>query len=185
MRLWMSDKQAAVCLLTLILMLLLLPLRWLCAAIIAAAIHELGHYVAVRTLGGRIDSLRFGASGAVMEATGLVNWSELVGVAAGPLAGLLLAMTFRWFPVIAICAMVQTIYNLLPISPLDGGRILRCIVFMLGGTERFCQKVECAVLMTLLLLCVYIHLRFGVAIFLFPILLILRKIPCKRRKDWI
>lgn len=185
MRLWKSDSELTFCLLELVLMLFLLPLRWLLAAMVAAFIHELGHYTAVRLLGGSIYGIKFGISGAVMEASDLPKWAELVCVIAGPLAGLLLGLTYPCFPVTAICAVAQSIYNLLPIYPLDGGRILRSAVLLLGGTEYCCVVIQRFTFVVLLFLCIYIRYLYGISLFLFPGAILLRNIPCKQRRDWI
>ena len=185
MRLWKSDRELTFCLLELVLMLFLLPLRWLLAAMVAAFIHELGHYTAVRLLGGSVYGIKFGISGAVMEASDLPKWAELVCVIAGPLAGLLLGLMYPCFPVTAICAVAQSIYNLLPIYPLDGGRILRSAVLMLGGTEYCCVVIQRFAFVLLLLLCIYIRYRYGISLFLFLGAILLRNISCKQRRDWI
>ena len=185
MRSWMSDREITLCFLTLVLMIFLLPLRWLIAAAVAALIHELGHYTAVRLLGGSVHGLKFRLSGAVMESSCLPQWAELVCLIAGPLAGLLPVLMFHRFPVMALCAMVQSAYNLLPIYPLDGGRILRRMIMMLGGSEACCRRVEWLMFIPLFLLCIYIRHRIGISLFLFFGILLFRKIPCKRRKDWI
>lgn len=179
----MSDKRSIGSLLGLVLMFYLLPLRWIGSALIAALIHELGHYCAVRLLGGSVHSLNFRAGGAVMNASGLSPRAELISLIAGPMAGLLPTLTIRVFPTIALCGIIQSAYNLLPIYPLDGGKILRLITFMVGGTERFYRIIEHSVLMLLFLLCVYIQVHFGISLFLFFVVFLLRKTPCKPRKD--
>lgn len=56
---------------------------------------------------------------------------ELLCVLAGPAVSFSLLALARFFPRIAICGLVQGIYNLLPIYPLDGGKALRCMVSLL------------------------------------------------------
>ena len=105
--------------------LLILPLRWLLAAILAAAFHEGCHWLAVRLCGGSITALRIGSSGAQMDAVGLSAGKNLICSLAGPVGGLFLLLFMQWIPCIALCALCQSAYNLLPIGPLDGGQALR------------------------------------------------------------
>lgn len=105
-------------------LLLTMPLGFLAAAVLAAAVHELGHVAAVRLLGGQTGAFRAGPRGAVLEVGGLDPAREMLAAAAGPMASFLLLGLGRFFPEIALCGLGQGLYNLLPIYPLDGGRIL-------------------------------------------------------------
>ncbi len=106
------------------LLLLTLPLPWLAAAVTAAVIHEMGHLLALRLLGTGHSEIRVGCTGAEIHTAFSEPWRELVCAAAGPAAGLLLLPAARWFPRIAVCGLAQSVYNLLPVYPLDGGRML-------------------------------------------------------------
>lgn len=111
------------------LLLLVLPIRWVAAAVLAAVFHESCHMAAVYLLGGRCEGIRLSAQGARMEATLPAFRGELLSILAGPAGSLLLLSLYRVLPRVAVCAAVQGFYNLLPIEPLDGGRALRlCLV---------------------------------------------------------
>lgn len=116
-------------------LLLLLPLRWIVAAFLAALFHELGHYAAVRLLGGSVVSGEISCHGAKMTAAPMSPKAELLSVLAGPAASLLLLSMRHLFPRIAICGLIQGVFNLLPIYPLDGGKALRCIKYMWSSKD--------------------------------------------------
>ena len=132
-------------LLLLALGLLTVPLNWLLSALAAAVVHELCHYLALRLLGGESRGFAIRPGGAVLSVAGLTPGAELLCALAGPLGALLLLPLYRLFPRAAICAAFQSAFNLLPIRPLDGGRVLRGILFRLMGPdrgERICRLAD-------------------------------------------
>lgn len=165
------------------LLLLTVPVDWLLAMVLAAGAHEGAHCLAVRTLGGRVYRLRFDCGGAVMETGGLGRSGELLAALAGPLGSFLLLFLIRWMPRTALCGLIQGLYNLLPIYPLDGGRALRCA---LGERwRRFGVWIEGAAVGGVFLLAAAASFlwRLGVFPLIWAGFLIIRalarKIPCK------
>ena len=148
MQYWSMDIQVeysgAACIF-LALLCLVLPLNWLFAALAAAVFHELCHFVAVVLTGGKIYSLRMGAGGAVMDASPMEPWRELLCILAGPTGSLFLQMFVQWLPKLAVCGLVQGLFNLVPVYPLDGGRALACVTGMLflpDTAERICTGIQ-------------------------------------------
>ena len=102
--------------------------RLLAAVLGAAAIHEGGHWLALRLLGAKILGLRIGVLGAVLEtdSRGLSYGGELIAVLAGPGANLAAALVLTALDreMLAGAHLVLGAFNLLPVRPLDGGRAL-------------------------------------------------------------
>lgn len=111
--------------LTMALMLLLVPIKWLAAAALAATFHELCHYLAIRACNGGCDGVKFFAFAAHLPLPEMGRGREVLCALAGPLGGLCLLLLARWMPRLALCAAMQSAYNLLPVYPLDGGRALQ------------------------------------------------------------
>lgn len=107
--------------------LLLMPLQWVAGAVLAAAVHELGHIAAIRACGGTVYELRLTVFGARIETRELPGREGLLCALAGPGAGVLVCLLWRVFPQAAVCALVQTVFNLLPIYPFDGGRARKAV----------------------------------------------------------
>ena len=111
--------------------LLILPLRWLLAWLVAVAVHEGCHLAAVILCGGRVDAFRLDAGGASMVANDLTSAQEIFCVLAGPIGAVILLLPWiRWIPATAVCAVLQSACNLLPLVFLDGGRAVRCVLEM-------------------------------------------------------
>lgn len=108
-------------------LLLAVPLRWLLAAGISACFHELCHLAVIRLLGYSVEGVEIGTGGTVIRTPAMTPGRELLCTVAGPIGGVILFLMIRWLPCVALCAGVQTLFNLLPVFPMDGGRILRCL----------------------------------------------------------
>lgn len=114
------------------LLIMTVPLPWLAASFTAALLHELGHICVVLLCGGRITDLRIGLGGAVLHSGGMKPIHSILSIAAGPAVSLSLLFLFPWLPRFALCGAAQGLFNLLPIFPLDGGRMvgeLVCFLF--------------------------------------------------------
>jgi len=105
--------------------LLLLPPAWVFSAVAAMAVHELGHYACARMLDIPVRAVRVWAGGCRMETGPMTQLQEGLCAGAGPIASLMLACFCKQLPLIGLCGLVQGLYNLLPVFPMDGGRILR------------------------------------------------------------
>ncbi len=107
---------------------LLLPLQWLLAAGAAAVFHELCHYCAIVLLSREGGSVGFYSFGARLPLPTMSRGRELLCALAGPFGGLILLLFAKYIPRIALCGAFQSIFNLLPVYPMDGGRALQCFL---------------------------------------------------------
>lgn len=101
----------------------------------AAVLHEAGHLVVLRCLGVRVDRLCLRAQGAILFTEPLSYRKELLAAMGGPCVNFLLLLFFaRRLPIFALVNLCLLVYNLLPVYPLDGGRILRALLSLLLPT---------------------------------------------------
>ena len=124
------EIKASFCI-YLCMILLLLPLRWVIAILSAAAIHEACHILMLLVFRCKLRSIVLSASGMIISTSSLPPLEQIICAAAGPVGGLLAGALLYMFPRFAFCAFIQSVYNLLPLYPLDGGRILQGICGML------------------------------------------------------
>ena len=153
------------------LLILTLPMKFLMAAMLAAFFHEACHALAVWCLGGRILNMTITAGGMVMEVSELDVKGECLCALAGPAGSLMLAVLP--FPTLALCGLVQGLFNLIPIMPLDGGRVLGCILELVCPQHR--EKIEICMELFLLVGAIYL----GTWAVLLWLCLVFRKFPCK------
>ena len=106
-------------------------------ALAACVLHELGHYAAIRWLGGDIKMIRLTAVGAEMELDAPMGYCrEGAAALAGPGANLLAALIFcrwPWGRTFSGLNLVLGCFNLLPVSVMDGGRAMACTLALLAG----------------------------------------------------
>ncbi|MDH3734079.1 MAG: site-2 protease family protein [Gemmatimonadota bacterium] len=131
---------------------------WELASVLCAVLllHELGHVVGMAAFGYRDRRILFiplfGAA-ALGEKDDATPLQRTVVLLAGPVPGLILGLVCMllffengglWWLAMATTALIVNYFNLLPISPLDGGRIVETlmlgrypraqVVFLAGGT---------------------------------------------------
>lgn len=164
---------------------LLLPLKWIFAAAAAACIHEVCHIAAVLLLGGRVRGITVAPLGAVIEVEGVHGYREILCTLAGPVGSFLLMSLIHRFPLLGLCGLVQGVFNLLPVYPLDGGRALAgfleaTVPNQAGMISLWIERIVFFLLMALV---IFVSLRYSLGFFpvMFCVLMIinarLRKRP--------
>lgn len=103
----------------------------------AVLLHELAHLIAARSLHvtvQEVELLPFGGQAKVEDFTGLEPEKEIIIAITGPACSLTLAAVFYFLtPYLSIAKaeffttvnLLLGLFNLLPVLPLDGGRVLR------------------------------------------------------------
>lgn len=126
---------------------------WAVVILVSVLVHEYGHALTAVAFGqeAQIDLIGFGG---VTQRKGrkIKLWQEFIIVLNGPLAGLLLALIaflinlklrippdksyFKYAVLITLYAnVIWTIINLLPVFPLDGGKLFSIILEAIWGIK--------------------------------------------------
>ena len=109
----------------------------------AAVLHELAHIAAIRAAGGQIIRVRLGFGDAQIDFTPLPARLESLCALAGPgLNALCAAALLHRLPVFACVSAILAAFNLLPLWPLDGGRVLLLLLslhFAEPQARRICR----------------------------------------------
>ena len=134
------------------------------ALLLPIAVHEAGHLLALRLMGFRLRSVQLEARGLCIRYAGLGGWlQEAIAALSGPLAGLVYGLLIlflpvscaAWLEISASVSLLLTAFNLLPILPLDGGRMLYALCMRSLSEEeanRLVRGLSVAALAVLLLL---------------------------------
>jgi len=170
--------------------LLILPLNWILSFFAAALFHELCHYMAICLTGNTVHEIVVSHDGTVMATSPMPPLQELICALAGPMGGVLLFLCYPWIPRIALCAGAQGLFNLLPLYPMDGGRIFRSLMELLCPRYAavLCRWVKNMTIFAIFLLglwlCAGLRLGFGPAFLIIALLsrALDGKIPCKQGK---
>ena len=121
------------------------------AALPAVLVHELGHVLFLRLRGKRLTRVRVALSGLVLDYAGsLYGLDALLCCGAGPLFGLVYAAAAsaaqsRFFRLSGTVSLLLSLFNLLPVLPLDGGRIVAALAGV-GSARRLSRILAAALL---------------------------------------
>lgn len=128
--------------------------------VLAAACHELGHIIAAKLCGRKIEILTIYPFGADMRISGGVMpyKTELIVSSAGIIVNLLLCTLFLPFAseytgFFALSNLALAMLNLIPVKGLDGGHIADCLLYMKLSYETAQKLSEAFSYVGFMLLC--------------------------------
>lgn len=167
--------------------------------VLAVTLHEYGHYFVAKYYGYKIDSLIYSLSGAGITTKEQFKIKDEIKIAsAGPIVNiiLILLMICLWwlFPLsylytydFLICNLVVLLFNLLPIYPLDGGRIILAVLCLKNyNREKILNKnkVVSFILASIFFVLFIISLFFkcNLNLLIIGMFLIINNFTCKRNK---
>lgn len=174
-------------------LLLMLPLEWVAAVVIAAVFHELCHIALLYALGGRIIHVKMQPWGCMIESTRLDAAKAFLSILAGPLGSFGLLVFCRSVPNVAVCGFFQGLFNLIPVLPLDGGRLVSLVLncFCPEQTEQVMKWLEIGILFLLCALSVWLITAISKEFWLFLLVIVCRmmsltiKFPCKLPRNGV
>ena len=152
----------------------------------AAAVHEVGHLLALRLLGGTTAGFGFSAAGMVIRARDLrlSYGQELAAVLAGPVANLAAGALCVLFDesdfavAFAGAHWVLGVFNLLPAAPLDGWRALTLLLCWRIGPnvgERTADAIGAVFALTLTVAILFLMVASGGNLWLLPAAVIMAR----------
>lgn len=104
----------------------------------SVALHELGHSLVARAKGGYIHEIVLYPFGGAAKISNIPKRpiDEMLVALAGPAVSLILAIVFRQFELLQFLGYLNGMlffFNILPVFPMDGGRVLRAALTIKKG----------------------------------------------------
>ena len=170
-------------------MLLVIPISWVFSWFCAVLLHEFCHCLSLYLLGYRIFEIRFRSVGAEIICSPTTTFHGILCTAAGPVGSLFALLFSAIIPQFSLCALFQTVLNLIPVFPLDGGRIVRFLLSYLHNDtleKMLCITIEWVFITIIAFLSIMalFWLKLGILPLCIPLFLLLKaqkiKIPCKQ-----
>lgn len=171
-----------------VLALVIIPINWVFAWMIAVLFHEFGHFILLKMFRIPIYHIALNTKGVYMQTATMTAGQEIVVAAGGLLSSLVLVLCSRWMPCTACCAFFHLTFNLLPFCSFDGGRVLWNCICLCLNTRYANITFRCTQCLAMLLIFVLaVRIRWGIMVLITVFTLIVRSgwitFPCKRRKQ--
>lgn len=100
--------------------------RGLFLGVLAMTLHEAAHLITALAVGVKIKKIGFRWKGLyIVREAGTPEKNALISL-AGPMANLILLLTWHWSPLFGLANLCFTFFNLLPLQGSDGDRVWMC-----------------------------------------------------------
>jgi len=163
------------------LLFLILPVPTVIAVFISILIHELSHAYVADRLGWMVSGIKIDLfTGSAAVDTNIHERDSIPVVAAGPLSNLALAIVsifigvffpYNFLVTMVVVNILLFLFNILPIYPMDGGRILRDTLYLKLKNRRKSVRISAVVsLITTTLVLIYAISTFSVILIIFCLL---------------
>lgn len=142
------------------------------AVLIPAAVHEMGHIAAIKILGLHIKSFRAELKGFCIDYYGYTGaYGHILIAASGPAAGFIYSAAASscakiyddsFLALSAGTSLLLSVFNLLPVMPLDGGRIsaqLLSVIFGESHGSAIAEHISTAVSMLIMAAGLYLMFK--------------------------
>ncbi len=158
--------------------------------IISYLLHELGHLFFARVVGAKMKKIKIGTMHLSLsyDPSEISYIKEMIICLGGIIFNLISALIFVVLPLkgegakfFIVCNISLAVMNLYPASVLDGGGILKCLLYIVFPhtlAEKISRGVSIFAIILLWLLCVYFQLVFVSNLSLFIISVILLVEAC-------
>lgn len=165
------------------LLFLILPVPTVIAVFISILIHELSHAYVADRLGWMVSGIKIDLfTGSAAIDTNIHEKDSIPVVAAGPLSNLALAIVsifigvffpYNFLVTMVVVNILLFLFNILPIYPMDGGRILRDTLYLKLKNRRKSVRISAVVsLITTALVLFYAISTFSVILIIFCLLFV-------------
>lgn len=113
--------------------------RYAAGIVLMIAIHEFGHYITAKAVGMPVSApvfIPFVGALITMKVPPKDAWQEAIVALGGPFFGLVAGLCALYWGIVNHSGLVQaiayfsffiTLFNMIPVSPLDGGRIVTAL----------------------------------------------------------
>ena len=163
------------------LLFLILPVPTVIAVFISILIHELSHAYVADRLGWMVSGIKIDLfTGSAAIDTNIHEKDSIPVVAAGPLSNLALAIVsifigvffpYNFLVTMVVVNILLFLFNILPIYPMDGGRILRDTLYLKLKNRRKSVRISAVVsLITTALVLFYAIYSLSVILIIFCLL---------------